>query len=98
LRVEVGGQVIAEGETVGRHPVISEGDGRGEISRAGFRRAVDAGLEGITLAAAQPLREAPIGAGAGERETDHTVGREAIIEAAGKACRAGGQVVAADNR
>jgi hypothetical protein len=39
LRVELSGQVIAEGETVGRHPVIGEGEGRGEISRAEFRRA-----------------------------------------------------------
>ena len=61
LRVEVGGQVIAEGETIGRHPVIGEGEGRCEISRAVFGRAVDAGLEGIAFAAAEPLRQAPIG-------------------------------------
>ena len=68
LRVEVGGQVVAEGEAVGGHPVVGEGEGRGEISRAGFRGAVEAGLEGIALAAAQPLRQAPVGAAAGERE------------------------------
>ena len=98
LRVEVGGQVVAgKGEAVGRHPVVGEGEGRGEISRARSRRAVDAGLEGIALAAAQPLRQAPVGAGAGEREAHHGVGCEAIIEAAGKARGACGEIMAADH-
>ena len=75
LRAEVGGQVVANGEAVSRHPVIGEGECRGEVGRAGTRCAVDAGLEGIALAAAQPLRQAPIGAGAGEREAHHGVWR-----------------------
>src|SRR6266550_7422252 len=54
----------------------------------GFRRGVDAALKGIALAAAQALRQAPIGPAAGEREAHHGVGGEAIIEAAGKADRA----------
>jgi len=49
--------MIEDGEAVGRHPVIGEGEGRGEIGRAGFRRAVDAGLERIAPPAAQPLRQ-----------------------------------------
>jgi hypothetical protein len=31
LRVEIGGQVVADGEAVGRHPVIGKGEGRSEI-------------------------------------------------------------------
>jgi hypothetical protein len=54
--------MVAESEAVGRHPVIGEGEGRGEIGRAKFGGAVDARLEGIALAAAQPLPEAPVGA------------------------------------
>src|SRR5262249_58377200 len=69
LRVEVGGEVVADGEAVGRHPMVGEREGRGEIGWARTRCAVDAGLEGIALAAAQPLRQAPIGAAAGQRET-----------------------------
>jgi hypothetical protein len=60
LRIEVGAEMIEDGKAVGRHPVIGEGEGRGEIGGAGFRRAVDAGLERIALPAAQPLRQAPI--------------------------------------
>ena len=98
LRIELRGEVVAgKGETVGRHPVVGEGEGRGEIGRAGLGRAVDAGLEGIALAAAQPLRQAPIGAAAGEGEAHHRIGREAIVEAAGHAHRARGHVVAADH-
>ena len=98
LRIEVRGQVVAgEGETVGRHPVIGEGEGRREIGRAGMGRAVHAGLEGIALAATQPLRQAPIGAAAGKRKAHHGIGRQAIVEAAGEADRARGQIVAADH-
>ena len=77
--------------------MIGEGEGRGEIGRAVFGRAVDAGLEGIALAAAEPLRQAPIGAAAGKREAHHGIGREAIIEAASEADRARGQIMAADH-
>ena len=84
LRVEVGGQVVADGEAVGRHPMISKGEGRGEISRAVFRRTIDAGLEGIALAAAQALRQlqsvpAPLSRrnkmNVGERTTDAFSGK-----------------------
>jgi hypothetical protein len=90
LRVEVSGQMVAEGEAVGGHPVVGEGEGRGEIGRAVFRCAVDAGLEGIALAAAEPLRQALIGAATGKRHAQHRVGRQAIIEAAREADRARG--------
>ena len=90
--------VAGKGEAVGRHPVIGVGEGRGEISRARSRRAVDAGLEGIALAAAEPLRQAPIGAAAGEREAHHRVARETIVEAAGESRRARGKIMAADHR
>jgi hypothetical protein len=53
--------------------------------RTPFRRAVEASLEGIAFAAAEPLREAPVGAGAGQCETRHRIWREAIIEAAPQA-------------
>ena len=67
--------IAGKGEAVGRHPVIGEGERGGEIARAPLRRAVDAGLERIALAAAQSLREIPIGAGAGQREADDRAGR-----------------------
>ena len=95
LRVEVSGEVVADGEAVGRHPVIGEGEGRGEIGGTGAGGAVEAGLEGIALAAAQPLRQAPIGAAAGEGETRHRIGREVIIEAGGETDRARGEIMAA---
>jgi len=60
--------VIADGDAVSRHPVIGEGEGRAEIGRTPAGRTVERGLEGIALTAAQPLRQAPIGAAAGERE------------------------------
>ena len=84
LRVKVGGQVVVDGEAVSRHPVIGEGKGRGEIGRTPAGRAVEASLEGIALAAAQPLRQAPIGAATGEGETRHRIGCQAIIEASGE--------------
>jgi hypothetical protein len=87
--------MIAYGETVGRHPMIGEGEGRCEIGRAPARCAVDAGLEGIALAAAESLRQAPIGAGAGKREADDCTGRQMIVESSRAARRASGQVVAA---
>src|SRR5262249_56625917 len=95
LRVEVGGEVVADGEAVGRHPMIGERKRRGEVGRTPAGRAVDAGLEGIALAAAQPLRQAPIGAAAGQREAHHGVGRETIIEAGGETDRARGEIMAA---
>jgi hypothetical protein len=55
--VEVGGQMVAEDEPIGGHPVISEGKRRGGIGRAPAGRTVDVGLEGIAFAAA-PEREA----------------------------------------
>src|SRR6516164_7956298 len=75
--------------------MIGEGEGRREIGRAVFRRAVDAGLERIALATAETVGQAPTGATAGEREADHRVGRDAIIEAAREAGRACGEVMAA---
>src|SRR5262249_40019921 len=61
------------------------------------RRAVDAGLERVAPAAAQALRETPIGAAACERETYDRIRREAIVEAGGEACGGGGEVVAAEH-
>ena len=96
LRIEVGGQMIPKGEAVRGHPMVGEGKGCGEIGRTVFRRAIDASLESITLAAAEALRQAPIGPAAGERKAHDGIGCEAVIESAGKAHRARGQVVAAD--
>jgi hypothetical protein len=75
--------------------VVGESERRGEIGGAGFGCAVDAGLEGIALAAAKPLRQAPIGAGASEREADDRTGREMIVESGRAARRARGKIVAA---
>src|SRR5262249_7961836 len=98
LRVEARGEVVAgKRETVGGHPMVGVGQGRGEIGRTPLRRAVDAGLERVALAAADPLREGPIGAAAGEREAHHRAGRETIIKPRRAARRARGKVMAADH-
>src|SRR5258707_5447623 len=77
LRVEARAEMVAgKSEAVGRHPVIGEGKGRGEIGGARTCGTVDAGLERVALSAAEPLRQAPTGATAREREADHAVGRE----------------------
>src|SRR5262249_53983097 len=72
--------VAGKGEAVGRHPMVGEGQGRGDISRTPSRRAVEPGLERVALAAPQALRQAPIGAAAGERDAHHAVAREMIVE------------------
>src|SRR5262249_19195160 len=96
LRVEARGEMVAgKREAVGRHPVIGEGERRGEIGRPRARRAVDARLERVALSAAEARRQAPPGATAGKREADDAVGRETIVEAAGKACGGGGEIMAA---
>ena len=77
--------------------MIGEGEGRCEIGGAVFGRAVQAGLEGIALAAAEPLRQAPIGAAAGKCETHHGIWCEAIIETAGEADCPRGQIMTADD-
>jgi hypothetical protein len=55
-------------------------------------------LERVALAAAQPLREIPIGAAAREREANDRARREAIIEPGRAARRARGKIVAAHHR
>ena len=90
--------VAGKGNAVGRHPVIGVGKGRREIERVPACHAVDAGLEGVALTAAQPLRQAPVGSSAGERHAHDGVAREAIVDAAGKARSAGGEVVASQHR
>src|SRR5262249_59923487 len=67
LRVEARGEALADGEAVGRHPVIGEGK---RLGGAGAGGAVDAGLERVALSAAQPLRQGPVGAAAGKRDAD----------------------------
>src|SRR3989440_13009068 len=81
LRVEAGGEMVAgKGEAVSRHPVIGEGERGGEIARPPLRRAVEAGLERIALAAAQSLRQVPIGTRAGPRAADDGARSQAIVE------------------
>ena len=99
LRVEAGGEVVAgKGEAVGRHPMVGVCERCREIGRAPARRAVEAGLERVALPSAEPLGEAPVGAAAGEREADHAVMREMIVEPAGEPRRGGGQIMAAEQR
>src|SRR5262249_47526065 len=98
LRIKTGGKVVAgKGEAVGRHPVVGVGERGGEISRAPSRRAVDAGLKSGALYSADPPRQGPIGAAAGEREAHHGARREAIVEPGGAARGARRQIVAADH-
>src|SRR5262249_47688308 len=70
----------------------------GEIGGTRARRAVEPGLERIALAGAEPLRQAPVGAAAREREAHHRAGREAVIEPGRAAGRRGGEIVAAAHR
>ena len=90
--------IAGEREAVGRHPVIGEGEGRRQVGGARTGHAVDTGLEGVALAAAETVRQAPIGAAAGECHTHDGVGRDAIVEAAGKSRGARGEIVAAEHR
>ena len=78
--------------------MVGEGQRRGEIGRTPARRAVDAGLERIALAAAQPLRQAPAGAAARECDADYAVAREMIVEPGRAARGARAKIVAADHR
>src|SRR5215472_4398143 len=78
--------------------MIGVGERGGEIGGTRARRAVEPGLERVALAGAKPLRQAPAGAAAGEREAHHRAGREAVIEPGRAACRRGGKIVAADHR
>src|SRR5262245_13020357 len=97
LRVEVRSQMVTErGNAVGRHPMVGEGERTGDIPRTKAGSAVDTGLERVAPAAAKALRQAPIGATAGECKADNTVGREKIVDPRRKAKRAGGDIMAAD--
>ncbi len=78
--------------------MVGVGERGREIGRSPSRGAVEAGLERIALAATQPLRQAPIRAAAGEREADHAVAREMIVEAGRAAGGARGKIVAAHHR
>src|SRR5262249_3214853 len=84
LRVEGGGQGGESGAPTGGRPVGGEGEGRGKVGRTPPGRTVDAGLEGIALAAAQALRQlqsvpAPLSRrnkmNVGERTTDAFSGK-----------------------
>src|SRR3954451_10759352 len=77
--------------------MIREGKGCGEVRRSRARGGIDACLEGITLAPAEALRQAPGSASAGERETQHGLACEAIFEAATNARRACGKIMATDH-
>ena len=46
---------------------------------------IDTGLKRVAPSGAQPLRQRPVGAAAGEPETEIDVGRRSIVHAAGKA-------------
>jgi hypothetical protein len=97
--MEARGEVVAEGgEAVGRHPVIGVGDRGGEISGSQSGRGVDAGLERVAPAAAQRLRQRPIGAAAGEREAHDRIARRVKVDPGGDAGVARGEIVAADHR
>src|SRR5262249_33249064 len=56
------------------------------------------GWEGCVVGAAEALRQAPTGAGAGEGDADDGVGCDAIVEPAGEARDVGGEIMAADHR
>jgi hypothetical protein len=78
--------------------VIGESEVACDIERTEACHAIDAGLEGVAPAAAESLRETPIGAAAGKREARNGVRREVIIQAAGIAIIAGVDIVRADRR
>src|SRR5262249_2010260 len=95
---ELRGERITEREAVGGEPVAGEGKGCRNVSRTKIALAVDANLERIASATAEALRQAPIGAAAGEREPCQRVWRKMIIHAAGKTVVACGDIVRADDR
>ncbi len=78
--------------------MIGERERGRDVGRPRARRPVDAGLERIAPAAAEPLRQCPIGAAAGEREADERLRRQAIVESGGDAPRARGEIVRADHQ
>jgi hypothetical protein len=65
---------------------------------ASTRRAVDGRLEHVAASAAEAVRQAIIGAPSREREADHRVGRDPVVEAGGVAERARRPVVASGQR
>ena len=81
LRVEVRGEMVTEGDkAVGRHPMVGKSERTGEIPWAGAGGGVGANLERVAPAAAEALRQAPVGATAGEPKAGNGVGCEVIVE------------------
>jgi hypothetical protein len=84
--------------TVGRHPVLRISERSRKIDRAVACGAIDASLEGVAATGAKILRQTPAGAAAGQRETEHRIGREVIIEAGSNDERARAEIMAAEAR
>ena len=98
LAGEAGVELIAERAAAGREPVIGEGNCAGDVSRAEPADAIGAGLQRVAVSTTERIRQAPIGAGAGERKARHRVGREMIIHPAGEAVCAGRCGIRSDRR
>src|SRR5262249_40544412 len=92
LAVETCAELIAEHRAVRREPAIGERERGGEVSGTPVGHAIDAGAKGIASADAEPLRQVPVGAAAGQREADDGGGRVVIVQATGKAIGSGRDV------
>jgi hypothetical protein len=72
--------IASEGKAVGRHPMLGKGKRASKIGGARARDAVEAGLEGVAVAAAEPTRKPPIGEAAGQRHAHRRPRPNAIID------------------
>jgi len=78
--------------------LLAKGERAGEVDRTLMGDAIDASEERVASAAAEPLRQTPIGAAAGEREAENGIRRVVIVHAGRIAERTRRHVVRADGR
>ena len=98
LRTKARCEVIAgKSEAVSRKPVLGKGERAGKVGGTVARDAVEAGLEGVAVAAPQSVGKPPIREPAGQRHAQCRARPDAIIDAARIAARARRHVVRADH-
>ena len=94
---EIGGQMVDARhghKPVGRHVMPTVGERCRHVCRIDTRHAVNGRLEHVTVSAAEAIGQAKIGASTPQREADHRVGRDTVVEAGGEAIGARRQIVA----
>src|ERR1700739_4669524 len=98
LALETRRELVAECGAARAEPVVGERNRAGEVGRPLMAHAMDAGHERIAPAGAEPLRQIPVGTGAGARETKNRIRRVMIIHTGRIAECAGGHSVRTDRR